>query len=284
MSINVPINMYKGKYFKKNKIHKGKKVIVFDMDETIGSFIDLEILWKLTQIYSKNKKINFNQLLDLYPEFLRYGIISILEYLHIQKKNKKFHKLYIYTNNQGGPNWVQMIIDYIDYKLNTTNLFDQVINTFMINDIQIEPNRTTMDKTHDDFINCAMLPSNTSILFVDDKNYQQMKKDKIYYIQPKPYIHHMTTHDIANRFIYSNLTYFLLDNDIKKQNFKSLFITESMKYNIFKSVHDININLEEDILISRKIMYHLKEYLLFLNKKNKTYKKRSLQSRFTRKR
>jgi uncharacterized membrane protein len=70
-----PIQIYKGNSFlKSNK--KSKKVIAFDLDETLGSFADLELLWKLI-CKIPNINIQFNELLDIYPEFLTYLIFCI---------------------------------------------------------------------------------------------------------------------------------------------------------------------------------------------------------------
>ena len=82
--------IYKSKYYNKKRKNQFLKVLVFDLDETIGDFKDLELLWNTIQHYSSNKN-NFNlfkELLDLYPEFLRFGIISILEFLYQKKKGK----------------------------------------------------------------------------------------------------------------------------------------------------------------------------------------------------
>ena len=46
------VEIYKGTDLKKNK---SEKVIVFDLDETIGSFSDIEILGKQYKKYSKRK-------------------------------------------------------------------------------------------------------------------------------------------------------------------------------------------------------------------------------------
>jgi hypothetical protein len=88
------IHIYKGKSFmmssKKNKI-QSEKVITFDLDETLGSFGELYILWQaITEYYKKVEKLHdmnsiFYTLLDLYPEFLRHGILNILGYLYNKK-------------------------------------------------------------------------------------------------------------------------------------------------------------------------------------------------------
>ena len=65
------------------------KIVVFDLDETLGYFVQFGIFWKTLCQYLDNIKIKikikkqllFNALLDLYPEFIRPGILSILYYL-----------------------------------------------------------------------------------------------------------------------------------------------------------------------------------------------------------
>jgi len=103
------ITIYKGKAFIKSykKLKEpSKKVIVFDLDETIGSFGDLYILWEaITEYYNmKNQFHNmddiFHKLLDLYPEFLRHGILNILGYLYNKKLSGECAKVFLYTNNQ----------------------------------------------------------------------------------------------------------------------------------------------------------------------------------------
>ena len=79
------VEIYKGDYFSKHKKSRAKKVVVFDFDETLGSFVDLEILWSMITQYKHT--IDFNDVLDIYQqEFIRYGMMSILEYL-FSKKN-----------------------------------------------------------------------------------------------------------------------------------------------------------------------------------------------------
>jgi hypothetical protein len=78
--------------FVKFKNIKRGKYIVFDLDETLGSFVDLYILWKGVAHLNKTGVIkfegsqyNFNDILDIYPEFLRCGIMTILEFLFYKK-------------------------------------------------------------------------------------------------------------------------------------------------------------------------------------------------------
>jgi hypothetical protein len=61
------------------------KIVVFDLDETLGYFMELGMFWDSLTNYIKNNKLQipidqklFNKILDLYPEFLRPNILGIL--------------------------------------------------------------------------------------------------------------------------------------------------------------------------------------------------------------
>ena len=41
------IQIYKGKHYYKSNLKHCPKVIAFDLDETLGSFVDLDILWNI---------------------------------------------------------------------------------------------------------------------------------------------------------------------------------------------------------------------------------------------
>lgn len=69
-----------------------KKVVVFDLDETLGYFTEFGIFCDCLNSYFKNNKYsdnNFNLLLDMNKEFLRPKIIDILKYIKNKKKEKK---------------------------------------------------------------------------------------------------------------------------------------------------------------------------------------------------
>ena len=96
--------------------HLLQKAVVFDLDGTLGSFGDLFHLWKgIQNIYSEFS--DFYGLLDLYPEFLRNGILEILEFLVKKKKSGKCTKIYLYTNNQCASDWAPLIANYFCYKI-----------------------------------------------------------------------------------------------------------------------------------------------------------------------
>lgn len=259
------------------KNHKINKVIVFDIDETIGSFYELMLLWNCFEQFnvSLNQEI-FNDLLDLFPEFLRYGIITIFEYLLHKKCIHDCYKIYIYTNNIYSPEFPLRIKNYFDYKLNTVDFFDKIICAFKVNDQIIEQSRTTNKKTYNDFIRCSILPQNTEICFIDDTYYDKMKHDKVYYIQSKPYEHGLSYNIITDRFFNSNIftknVLFLLQNQENRNN----IIKYMQNYFIFfgkkKCIKD-NIETNIDILVTQKMMSYIKDFFeMKKNNNNKTTK------------
>ena len=54
-----------------------------------------------------------------------------------EKRKGVCHKVIIYTNNQGHKSWARLIASYFEYKLGD-KLFDQIINAYKVNDIQVE--------------------------------------------------------------------------------------------------------------------------------------------------
>jgi len=250
------------------------KVLVFDLDETIGSFHEAAILWKIIE---SELQMDFNTLMDLYPEFIRYGILQIIEFILNKKKTGKCDKLYLYTNNINSPVFPNLISEYLKYKLKIDyDVFDKTINAFKVNNKIIENNRTTHKKTYNDFINCTILPENIKICFIDDKYYSKMENEKIYYIQPYPYYHNLTNKEIITRF--SNST-FNSDENMNKIN--SILNIPHIDYTYEDyMIQDKN---KENKKIYKKIMYYVKEFFYLTNRNEKTKKIRVSLGKFTRK-
>ena len=180
------IQTYKGKFrlpVPRFPVYKpNKKVVVFDLDETLGSFGDLYLLWTGVQ-HILPKYTDFSTFADIYPEFLRYGILNILQFIYEKKQKGECYKIYIYTNNQCPKTWVQSICHFFQYKLRITKpvLFDQIIRAFKIGNKCIELGRTSHQKSHADLISCTLIPKTAEICFVDDTEFSQMKQDRVYY-------------------------------------------------------------------------------------------------------
>ena len=281
--------LFKGVVFKQ-QVKKSKKVITFDLDETIGSFSHLHILWKgimrfnnKTGMSDNDKYQLFFQLFDLYPEFLRYDILHILNYL-CKKQKENLVQLYLYTNNKCGYHWVDMIVKYLQYKIDVSSIFNRTICAFKIGSRIIEPNRSTNNKTLHDLINCTKIGKNTQICFLDDSYHEEMIKDNIYYIQPKVYYHCLKISHILSRYFGSSLFLEIgKGTSMDNENYKAFLIDWFSFNNADKYVLSYELyNLVQQKEISRKIMYYIKEFLYF-TPKVKTSKKRHMLSNFTRK-
>ena len=249
------------------------KIVVFDLDETLGYFTELGIFWDCLKKYLITENINesltqldFNNILDLYPEFLRPNIINILTYLKNKKTSKCCHKMMIYTNNQGPKEWAHHIIRYFEEKLNY-KLFDQIIAAFKVNGKRVEICRSTHDKSHKDFIKCTKLPMNAEICFLDDVIHPEMINDNIYYINLKPYYYDLDFNEMILKFKNSIVGKKII---IHEADFEIIMLNEFKKYN-YKCLDKNDSEYEVDKVLGKQIMTHLYE---FFNKslKNKTRK------------
>jgi hypothetical protein len=240
------------------------KLVVFDLDETLGYFSEFGMFWDALKSYIKYNNIDFtmnqeffDKTLDLYPEFLRPNIINILNYLKQKKHAKHCYKLMIYTNNQGPYEWTVQIKSYFENKIKY-KLFDQVIAAFMVNGKQVELCRTTNMKTHSDFIKCTKVPKNTDICFIDDLYHPGMKNERIYYINIKPYTYNLTFATIVDRFINSQLL-INTNTDIDSSSMKA-YIVAFMKKFAYIYVDKGNSEYAVDKIISKKILHHLQMF------------------------
>ena len=270
------------------------KIVVFDLDETLGYFMELGMFWDALKAYIKHKQIKqnmnqsfFNSILDLYPEFLRPNIIIILNYLKNKKEKNHCDKLMIYTNNQGPLEWANYIMNYFENKINY-KIFDQIISAFKVKGKRVELCRTTHMKTHSDLIKCTKLPEETQICFLDDVYYPDMSNDKIYYINVKPYIYDLDFNEMTKRFINSDIL------GLKELDFTYCkeFILEFMKKYNYIYVRKNNESQNVDKIISKKILNHL--HLFFKmkpitidikhNKTNKTKRIKTIKNKTFKKR
>jgi hypothetical protein len=249
------------------------KIVVFDLDETLGYFTEYGIFWDSLGSYLKNKnekaltQSEFDDILDLFPEFLRPNIINILNYLKEKKLTECCHKMMIYTNNNGPREWANHIISYFEKKINF-KLIDQIIAAFKINGKQIEISRTTHNKTHKDFIQCTKLPETAEICFIDDTFYPDMANDNVYYINIKPYYYDLDFEYMIEKFKESKIGKKLINNDFN-------FETNLMEYIKLYNYVCLKKNLKEyeiDKILGKHVIMHLKEF--FKTKKNKSIRKK----------
>ena len=291
---------------------QSNRIIVFDMDETLGYFVELGMFWDAVQYFYVKRKMSrdtrmeideeksihmndtvtggagsntnrnaitskehFCKVLDLFPEFIRPDMAKMLEYILSKKNSNHCDKILIYTNNQGPKSWANLISYYFEYSLETP-VFDKVISAFKVKGKHIELDRTTHDKTVDDLKRCAKLYQKTDICFIDDQFHPLMKSNNVYYINVKPYVYNLKYDEMAERYynVFSNA---FLDGIVDKAEFIKEITTfmNEFRYTITtKSVKE----LAKDKFISQRMMYHLRSFFNEV-KQNKTIKKKKAMSR-----
>ena len=267
------------------------RIVVFDMDETLGYFVEFGVFWESLVAYIKSQTQEdekpiisqdlFNQVFELYPEFMRPNILSILKYLKHKKETKHCNGIMIYTNNQGPKEWAFYIKEYYEKKINF-KLFDQIICAFKVNGKQVEICRTTHDKTYSDFIKCSKIPLNTKICFLDDTYYPEMNNHNVYYIKLKPYVYNLTYDNLIQRFISSKIGQSIIKNG--NYDYFSTFVKNYMNNFDFIYVTKTQEDYEIDKIITKKTMIHLqkffsKKYLHPITKSNKPKRKHQKTSK-----
>jgi hypothetical protein len=263
--------------------------IVFDLDETIGHFTQIGILWESLQ-YIFNDDLNqklFNYLLDEYSCFLRPSILTIFKYLKNMKSKNKNIKICIYTNNQGPKSWCKMIANYIEFKLKTNKkkpFFDQIIYAYKIDNIIVEPKRTSHEKIYTDLIRCLKAYKNDKICFIDDQFHKKMIHDNVTYINIKPYIYNYSNDELIEHF-YTSGTYKLFCKELDYQenwnidNSRLVKSINSYSFNI-KNISDDEIKVDK--ILTKKLIQHITRFLkqnYFTSKKttkkNNMFKKKT---------
>jgi len=246
------------------------KIVVFDLDETLGYYVEFGMFWDALQDYIKKHNIPivinqqlFNRVLDLYPEFLRPNIINILNYLKKKKMAKHCNKLMIYTNNQGPEEWGQYIQSYFETKLNY-KLFDQIIKAYKIRGKQVELYRTSHMKKYDDVIRCTKIPETTEVCFLDDAFQEGMVYERVYYINLKPYIYDLPFETMIDRFIKSGI----IDTTANENTNMSTSLLQFMKQYRHSYVEKTKEAQNVDKILSKKILQHLQTF--FANSSNKS--------------
>jgi hypothetical protein len=229
------------------------KIIVFDLDETLGFFSQFGTFWELLQ--RQNPTLthkDFSELLDLYPEYLRPNIVSILNFLKHKKMNQCCNKIYLYTNNQGPLSWANDIILYLEDKItHKYKLFDKIIPAYKIGNKCIEPLRTSHDKSYEDLIRCINCQTEHKICFIDDVHHVKMVHDSVYYVNVKPYTYMLPSEEIVNRFINSG-------HHASKHIDNNHLFSELKKYSY--SEKDTNEYMIDNI-VSKQLMIHLQDFL-----------------------
>jgi len=215
---------------------KNAKIIVFDLDGTLGYFSQISVVWEFLKHYGtffiQDETHLFNSVFDLFPEVIRPNMFEILKYVYKQKIEKCCDQIMIYTNNKKQKVWAEQIADYFGERVSETShsvaqpLFDQIIHAFKVNGVIVEFSRTTNKKTHGDFLSCTKMPDNTQICFLDDCVHENMRTSNVYYIHFEPYVYHLPFATMFAR-LFNNET-----NDVYIQRALSSFQNETDFLNV----------------------------------------------------
>ena len=238
---------------------KPTKAVVFDLDETLGHFTQLGLIWDaINKAHSEEHKDtpHFSNVMDIFPEYQRPGIIKILRYLVGKKHAGSCNMVMIYTNNQGPREWALQIQNYFEDKIGC-GIFDRVIAAFKVNGERVELQRTSHDKTVNDLISCTRIPTNTQICFIDDQHHPRMEHDNVYYIHIKPYVCTIPYAKIGERLKDSPLLERL---SIEK---KSALIRSIERLSNRYPEDDIDLDEDErdvDIIVGKRILQHIQEF------------------------
>jgi len=270
-----------------------QKIVVFDLDETLGYFVELGIFWDSLHNYAKSINIDiksiftqdyFNKVLDVFPEFIRPNIMSILQYVKVKKQTKQCHGVMIYTNNQGPKEWAVFIKNYFENKLKYS-LFNHIISAFKVNGKIVEFCRRSHDKTIKDFMRCSKLPENIEVCYLDDVYYPEMNADNVYYIKISPYTHDLNFDLMIRRFINHDISKRLIFGPHTEKEFSD-FMKNNMNNYEFACMEKSKEEYEIDKIITKKTMEHLQSFFNKNKRTNspqsghkKTYKNRSYRGK-----
>ena len=105
-----------------------QKYIVFDLDETLGNFVQLGIFCDVIEstLNIIITQTQFNELCDTFLKFFRPNLFYILDSIKRYKIQNTHIKLAIYTNNVGNHSWVNKLKLYMEHRANY-DLFDRII-------------------------------------------------------------------------------------------------------------------------------------------------------------
>ena len=213
------------------------KNIVFDFDETIGYF---EQIIEMIQYTKKNSKEDVFHFLKLFPFVFRTNIFDIFYYIVRLKKEKKINSVILYSNNNNDV-FIGYVLSYIHEILNY-NLFDLTISL----------NQThNKNKNMTDLLNYSngLINKNSSIFFIDDKEYDDVKNSKNckYYIKCESY-KYAYTYSIIEYIFTMNIPNYIINEKTQKTQ-------KTIKKNkISQSIYEI---------ISKEIINKLRIFVLF---------------------
>ena len=178
------------------------RVVVFDMDETLGHFVQLGAFWDALE-RAHGYSLGTNHFIDtmtLYPEYVRPGMEDMLTQLTSARDKGVIAAIVLYTNNQGPTEWARSVAAYFDRRAGT-QVFDMIIPAYTARGRRVSTCRTSHTKSPADLLRCTGLPPDTRICFIDDQLHPPMSNGGSYYIRAPEYVATLLPHVLAGRYL-----------------------------------------------------------------------------------
>jgi len=158
-----------------------KKVIVFDMDETIGAFSALSRdMNELTYVLSYEL---FRNMMRPEGVYLRPNILNVLSMVDFVRRMFPNDTLIVLYTNNPNAEWIQFVVGYLHQRLGVTRFFDHIVHGS-------HPKRQpSLEKSIDDLAACTGVKGmkKMTFFFVDDQYHEKMNVPQVMYFLISPY-------------------------------------------------------------------------------------------------
>jgi hypothetical protein len=140
-----------------------KKYVVFDLDETLGYFTELGIIWScLETVYNASGQESFNELCRVFEkEYFRPGIFKAMRFLKEQGNDVR---VVLYTNNTGSVKWLKLLLSYIEERSGAGEIFHKIVPGYRPG-MKGSHARTSFNKTYSEIIRCNVTYINVRPFF-----------------------------------------------------------------------------------------------------------------------
>ena len=163
-------------------------IVAWDLDETLGSWVQLGFISDSIRsaIGRSLSREEMFRLINLFPEYVRPGIVPVLQLLKKRMQSNNSLKVILFTNNNGPQSWAKTIVAYFNHLVDY-NLFSTIIPAFEVKGRRVSKCRTSSDKLYSDLVRCIDVPAGTPVCFIDDQEHPGMRTHDVKYIRVDPY-------------------------------------------------------------------------------------------------
>lgn len=244
-----------------SSISKPPHYVIFDLDETLGYFTELSIIWGCLQsVYKAKGQYTFNKLCEVFEnDYFRPGIFKVFRFL---KKQGDAVRVILYTNNTGSMEWLRLILNFIEMKAGVNNLFYKIVPGYKPGQRTGPCRRSSFDKTYPEIVRCASIPADAKIIFFDDLWHSQMNAKEVTYVRVKAYYRPMRPSHIIHKL--QNSYFSFLDYGTNSYLYKCIrnFHRQYGGHDLHKSARvsekDILTPLRDFLGVQKKTVRHRK--------------------------